>query len=137
MFKRKKAKLPTGGFSEVTSRLRGFIMDSQIQNGHELSLILGCSAISDDVAEKEEEESDKRLERIEFLIPLLYAYSHALAEGAVEYQRENASPEIKELPEDIWRESRRVMEQSTLSALMGGISQIVDMGLLEIPRKRK
>jgi hypothetical protein len=30
-----------------------------------------------------------------------------------------------------------MMEQVTMSALMGGISQIVDMGLLEIPRKKK
>jgi hypothetical protein len=91
----------------------------------------------DEVAEMEEDESDKRLARIDYLIPLLYAYSHSLAEGAVEYQRENASAEVKDLPEELWRESRRMMEQVTMSALMGGISQIVDMGLLEIPRKKK
>jgi hypothetical protein len=136
MFKKKKS-VPDVSITEITRRLRGFILDSQIQNGHELSVILGCSEISDEVAEMEEDESDKRLARIDYLIPLLYAYSHSLAEGAVEYQRENASAEVKELPEELWRESRRMMEQVTMSALMGGISQIVDMGLLEIPRKKK
>jgi hypothetical protein len=136
MFKKKKS-VPDVSITEITRRLRGFILDSQIQNGHELSVILGCSEISDEVAEMEEDESDKRLARIDYLIPLLYAYSHSLAEGAVEYQRENASAEVKDLPEELWRESRRMMEQVTMSALMGGISQIVDMGLLEIPRKKK
>lgn len=135
MFKKKRPKDVTLG--ELNSRLRGYILDSQIQNGHELSVLLGCTSLSDEVAEREEEESDKRLERISYLVPLLYAYSHTLSEGAVEYQRQNLPAELKELPDELWTASRRMMEQVTMSALMGAVSQLIDMGLLEVPRKMK
>ena len=137
MFKRKKKATTSVSLSELTSRLRGFILDTQIQSGHELSVILGCSAISDEVAEREEEESDKRLEKIEYLIPLLYAYSQSLSEGAVEMQRLNLPEELQELPPELWSDSKLMMKQLTLSVLMGSIAQLVDMGLLEIPRSIK
>ena len=136
MFKKKPKANPLS-IAEMTARLRSFVMDSQIQDGHELSVILGCSVISEEVQEREEEESDKRLERIEYLVPLLYAYAHMLAEGAVELQRVNLPKDLKDLPDEIWWESRKMMEQVSLSALLGSVSQLVDMGLLQIPRSRK
>jgi hypothetical protein len=123
--------------NDITNRIRGFILDSQIQNGHELSLMLGCTTLSEDVQEREEEESDKRVEKIQYLIPILFAHVHLLAEGAVDFQKANAPEELAEIPEEIWRESRKMMEQASLTALMGSISQLVDMGLLDIPRKYK
>jgi hypothetical protein len=137
MFGKKKKAEFNLSLAEVTARLRGFILDSQIQNAHELSTILGCSSLSDEVAEREEEESDKRVEKINYLVPLLFAHSHALAEGAVEFQRSTLSPEVKGLPDEVWWESRKMMEQIAVSTLIGSVSQLVDMGLLEIPRKLK
>ena len=135
MFKKKTVKgIP---LEEVTRRLRGFILDSQVQNAHEMSVILGCAAISEEVQEREEEESDKRTERISYLVPMLYAFSHALADGAMEYQRGNVPDTIKDLPKEIWYQSRSMMTDLALSALMGSISQLVDMGLLEVPKKNK
>ena len=135
MFLKKKKKNVTLG--DITNRIRGFILDSQIQNAHELSVILGCSIISDEVQEREEEESDKRIEKISYLVPLLYAHVHLLAEGAVEYQKSTLPEELKDLPAEIWTESRKMMEQVALSAIVGSVSQIIDMGLLDIPRKHK
>ena len=124
--------------ADVTNRLRGFILDSQIQNAHELSVILGCSPLSDELQEKEEEESDNRVDKIGSLIPLLYAHAHVLAEGAVEFQRANVKSEaLKHLPDEMWWESRKLMEQMALSVLLGSVSQLVDMGLLTVSKKRK
>jgi hypothetical protein len=124
--------------ADVTNRLRGFILDSQIQNAHELSVILGCSPLSDELQEKEEEESDNRVDKIGSLIPLLYAHAHVLAEGAVEFQRANVKSEaLKNLPDEMWWESRKMMEQMALSVLLGSVSQLVDMGLLTVSKKRK
>jgi hypothetical protein len=135
MFLKKKKKNVT--LSDINNRIRGFILDSQIQNAHELSVILGCSIISDEVQEREEEESDKRIEKISYLVPLLYAHVHLLAEGAVEYQKSTLPEELKGLPDEIWMESRKMMEQVALSAIVGSVSQLIDMGLLDIPRKHK
>lgn len=137
MFKKKKKEHNVPSIAEISSRLRGFIMDSQIQNGHELSVILGCSNISEELQIHEEQESDKRLEKIAHLVPLLYAYAHTLSEGAVEYQRSNTPEALGELPDELWWESRKMMEQVALSALMGAFSQIIDMDLLKIPKGRK
>lgn len=133
---RKKSR-STITLNEVNSRLRGFILDSQIQNGHEISVLLGCSNISEEVAEHEEAESDKRLQKITYLIPLLYSYSHLLAEGAVEFQKQNMPAELKDISEELWDTSRRMMEQVIFSAVTGSISQLIDMELLKTPRSIK
>ena len=133
--RKKQSELSLG---DISTRLRGFVLDSQIQNAHELSVILGCSPLSEELQEKEEDESDARVERIASLIPLLYAHAHVLAEGAVEFQRSNVSSEsLKNLPDEMWWESRKMMEQMALSVLLGSVSQLTDMGLIEIPKKRK
>ena len=133
LFKRKKPNL---SMADMSSRLRGFILDSQIQHPHDLAEMLGLSAISDEVAEREEEESDIRVERIAHLIPLVYTYAHSLAEGSIELQRK-ALPELQEIPDELWMISRRMMEQVALSAMLGSIAQLIDMGLLDIPKKKK
>jgi hypothetical protein len=134
-FRKKKPKV---SISDIPIRIRGFILDSQVDDPHELSVILGCSVISDEVQQKEETESDKRVEKIGYLIPLLYSHSHLLSEGTVELQRANASSEeVKALPDEIWWETRKMMEHIAITALMGSVSQLVDMGLLEIPKEHR
>jgi len=132
--KKKKDVLPP--IAEINNRIRGFIMDSQIQNSHELAFILGLPAISDEIAEKEEQVSDDRVERIQYLMPMLYAYAHTLAEASIEYQKSNTE-NLEGLPKEMWIFGRRLLEQVALSALMGSTSQLIDMGLLEIPKRIK
>ena len=134
LFKKSKADLT---MAEISTRMRGFLLDSQINNAHEISLILGCAAESDELMEKEEEESEKRLERISHLIPLLYAHAQSLSQGAVEYQRSNLPTSMGKLPDAVWWDSRKLLEQVSVAALLGAISQLVDMGLLEIPKRYK
>jgi hypothetical protein len=136
--KKKKNKMTDPvSLSEVTARLRGFLIDSQIQNAHDLAVILGCSPLSDELKEMEEDESDKRVDRISHLVPLLFAQAHALAESSIEYQKSNLTKEIEDLPNETWWESRKVLEQVAMSALLGSVSQLVDMGLLKLPKRKK
>lgn len=139
MFWNRRRSHPEMTLTEITSRLRGFILDSQINNAHEISVILGCAPTSEEVAEKEEEESEKRVDAISYLFPLIYAHAHALSDGATSFQKQ-ALPtlgEIPNIPEEVWIESRKLMEQVSIAALVGSISQLVDMGLLEIPKMRR
>jgi hypothetical protein len=142
MSKKKKKKnknkvVDPVSLAEVTARLRGFLIDSQIQNAHELAVILGCSPLSEELREMEEDESDKRVERIAHLVPLLFAQSHALAESSIEYQKSNMSKDAPELPSETWWESRKILEQVAMSALLGSVSQLVDMGFLKLPKGKK
>jgi hypothetical protein len=131
------SKKPTDiSLAEINSRLRGFLLDSQIQEATELAVILGCSAISDEVAEREYEESDNRVTRISGLMPLMYAYAHTLAEAATEYQKQNTVFEMQ-IPDEIWQFSRKLTEQIAMSTLLGAVSQLIDMGALELPSTKK
>lgn len=129
---RRKRKVIT--LADVSSRLRGFILDSQINDAHELALVLGCSPISDEVALREEDESERRVSEISILTPLLYAFAHSLAEASVEHQKSTLADADK-VPDEIWMTSRRLIEQVAISVLLGSVSQLVDMKLLEVPRK--
>ena len=121
--------------SEINLRLRGFLLDSQINNAHDISIILGCGYISEEVAEKEEEESEKRVDKISHLTPLIHAHATALSTGAVEYQRSQVSEDTANFPDEMWWESKKLLEQVSVASLLGSISQLVDMGLLEIPKR--
>ncbi len=130
-----KKKSPNISISEINSRVRGFLYDSQIDSAYDISIILGCGPISTEVAEKEEEESEKRMDNISYLMPLLYAQAQALAQGSMEYQRANVAESLSSLPDELWWESRKLLEQISSAAMMGAIAQLVDMGLLEIPKR--
>lgn len=131
-FKKKSSEV---SIAEINTRLRGFLLDSQINDAYDISIILGCGHISTEVAEKEEEESEKRVERISHLVPLIYAHSQALSQGSVEYQRANLPDSFPNLPDEVWWDSRKLMEQVSTAAMLGSIAQLVDMGLLEIPKR--
>ncbi len=49
LFKKPKADLT---MAEISTRMRGFLLDSQINNAHEISMILGCAAESDELMRK-------------------------------------------------------------------------------------
>lgn len=131
-FKKKVSEISIG---EINTRLRGFLLDSQINDAYDISLILGCAHISIEVAEKEEEESEKRVERISHLVPLIYAHSQALSQGSIEFQRSNLPENFSALPDEIWWDSRKLLEQVSTAAMLGSIAQLVDMGLLDIPKR--
>ena len=133
MFK-KKPRLPS--LRKMKGKLREFILDTQLEDPHTLSVAMGCAPISEEVAEREEEESDKRLEKISHLIPLLYAYSHVVADGTSDIQRSSIKLS-EELPEEVWNYNRQLVEQLSFAVLVGSVSQMVDMGLLKINTQRK
>jgi hypothetical protein len=130
----RKHPSPDISVSEIQARIRGFVYDSQIPNPQEVSSFLGCSAISEEVNNKEEEESDLRVGRISPLIPILYALSHAMAQGTVAHQKEVAQEEI---PSEAWKATQKIFTQIATNTLVGAISQLVDLGMLNMPSRKR
>jgi hypothetical protein len=135
--RRKNIKKAEALLGDISGRLRAFIFDSQIQEADALSVAIGCKPISPEVAEKEEQESDKRVQKIAYLLPLLYAHAHTISDGAMNYQRAALEKEFDiadQLDPEIWEYSKSLLEQLSLSTLIGSITQLVDMGLLQVPK---
>ena len=133
----KKNKRTKFTMADMSARTRAFILDSQVQHGHEISVLLGCSAISDEGADHEEQESDKRVDRIAYMIPVMYAYAKTLADGTSGFQQFQLPEEFKSLPEELWLHNKKFLEEYAFSVLVGAMSQIVDMGFLLVPKDKK
>lgn len=128
----------TPSVAEISARLRGFLLDSQVPTPHEMAELIGCTPISDEVAIMEEEQSDKRVDRLALLIPILYAFAKTMSEASVEHQRSSADIEIQNLPNEVWQYSRKLVEQVGMATLLGALSQLVDMGLVSVhPKLRR
>ena len=124
----------------MKAKVREFILDSQVPNPHEISEALGCSPISDEVAEREEEESDKRLEHISHLIPLLYGYSALFAAAFINESQvfsEDVPEELALVVNKITESTKQVLEDAMAYFLVGAVSQMVDLNLLHLDEKRK
>jgi len=136
-FRKKHLKLPD---DILTSRIRGFILDSQAPSAHHMSLLLGLSPMSDEVAEHEEEDSDIRVSKIDHLLPVLFAFSTTMAEAAVAHQKAHIEDEAEDdeesilshLPPEIWDATQGMFTTVSMNTLVGAVSQLVDMGFLEV-----
>jgi hypothetical protein len=122
---------------DMSTRTRGFILDSQISDGHEVCALLGCSTISDEGAAHEEYESDMRVERISHLIPLLYAYAKTLAEGTNMRQLQSLPDSLSDIPKEVWEQTAKMMEEFAFSALVGAVSQLIDLELITLPKDKR
>lgn len=144
MFKRKKPKYTQlTSVKEIKKKIREFILDSQVPNANEVALALGCVPISDEILEREEEESDLRVERIQFLIPLLYGYASMFSQAFIQEARNNAAeenevpPEMAKVINRITEETQQVLEDAMSHFLIGAVSQLIDLEMLVINKRRK
>ena len=133
MFGKKKTEIVNA--SNLNSNLREFLFDSQIDNAKEISVLLGATPISDELMEREQDESDSRVKEISFLLPLLYAYSNLIAKGLIQYQKDTMPEIFKTLPPEALSGTHKMLQEASLSTLIGALSQLVNLGYVEVPKK--
>jgi len=130
---RKKNKEPFDRdrlMAEIMYRVRGMFLDSQLEEAFALSVIAGASYVSDDIAEKEREDSDKRVERISFLLPMITTHAFQLSKATTELLKTKMKDE--EVPEDYFKFYQERSQSLMMSCAIGSIAQMVDIGLLEL-----
>jgi hypothetical protein len=143
IFKKKKKldKLSSiNNMLDVKNKIREFFLDTQSPDANQMALILGCVPISDEVMEREEEESDKRIERIAYLFPLIDSYSDLFSQAYIRVNLSDAEAlpaEMQEHFHELQSQSRLAIEEAFNQILMGAITQVVDLSLLEVPKGRK
>jgi hypothetical protein len=139
VFKKKKPKYQQiTNVQQIKAHLREFILDSQIENGAEIAEDFGCPIISDELLEKEEEESHRRVDEISFLIPLLYGYSTLFADAFVSNMNipHSDDPRMHKLIHELTDSTKQTFEAAMSHLLIGSVSQMVDLGLLKLPKRK-
>ena len=125
----------------IVSRIKEFILDSQVENYEHIIEMLSGNPMSEDVAQREFEESNIRTERVKHLAPLLYLFANSMAEGLVEHQRahlEETEEDVEEeLTEKMWNATQRVFAEIAFTTTVGAVSQLLDMGLINTSKKRR
>jgi hypothetical protein len=121
---------------DVGSSVRNLLIDSGIPNIDFFDGALGIHAASDDVIEKEMEESETRLSNIAPIMPIVYAYCAMIKDASTaaiveemnvpEEQREAISAVINKFAMGI-----------SLGATTGILSQLVDHGLVHLNVRKR
>jgi hypothetical protein len=138
-FKKKKVEITLDELTtEVMARIRGLYLDAQFKDAFALSVLSGTTMVSDEVAEMEQAASDRRFKRVEHLTPLIVAQTFAIAKSNMEYHKTTMSGDLSEVPEKVWSQMVTHSHQMMLGAVLGSISQMVDLNLLSVgPRRPK
>lgn len=117
---------------EIMYRVRGMFLDAQLEEAFALSVLAGASYVSDEIAEREQQDSDKRVERIAHLIPLIHVQTYQISKATTELFKTKLGEEANEAPEGYWDMYFDRSQQITLACVIGSVAQMVDVGLLSL-----
>lgn len=115
---------------DIDAHIRELLFDCQFPEANQIAILLGSPSISDEIIEKEEEESDRRVEPLNHLFPILDSYATLVAEGVVALQK--LDPDVNDLPERFWNITTRLLKMVSFSVLVGTLSQLNEMNLIEV-----
>ena len=123
----------------IQGKIREFLFDTQIEEAEHMSELMGCSPLSEDLFDRESDESERRVEKIEHLVPLAFAYATTLADALVKHELDHDSDKSKNPAYALV--TRKMILTTAFPAIVAAISQMVDLGLLKPivkkPRTRK
>jgi hypothetical protein len=110
---------------------RELLFDSQMRNPLAIADALGLPPISDELADKEFEESEKRIAKVDWLIPIFGAISHLLSSAYIS-QSMIASEGDEEIPDEFWELLHNRLETFGVSVLLTTISTLQDTGIIDV-----
>jgi hypothetical protein len=93
-------------------------------------LLAGMIGVSEDVAEKEEEESMRRLAGIEAILPILTTISSWLAETAMNFQLQSVAPE--DIPDEFRDHMAGMFFSVVQGALCSTFAVLNDLDMIDI-----
>lgn len=113
---------------------RWYAYDAGLEEPNNIATALGMLPTSEDGERLEEEGSDKRIERIAPLFPLMESIADINAQAIATLQLDSYMDSASLNPEDLEHERIHIEEmyrQIGLSALIAGISAGIELGVLE------
>jgi hypothetical protein len=136
MFWKKKSKAKRVQIKQLPLPvlIRQVIYDTMLMPAEEIAYAMGLPPISDDVAEMEERESQKRLERFSTLIPFIDSHADIAAKiAASAYMIEDEEEDYNELGklgiEDV-EQLTKLFRLVALSSSVSCVSTLFNLGLI-------
>ena len=136
MFWKKKSKVKRVQIKQLPLPvlIRQVIYDTMLMPAEEIAYAMGLPPISDDVAEMEERESQKRLEKFSSLIPFIDSHADIVAKiTASAYMIEDSEEDYGELGklgiEDV-AQLTKLFRLVALSSSVSCISTLFNLGLI-------
>jgi len=129
-FEHFKEEIPLG------TLMRWYLYDTDLaEHPNELALLLGMNPVSDEGHEHETNESDERLDEIEYLIPFISTIAELGADVIVAMQVDEIKKREPEafLEKEIERETEMMHMMYRMigfSTLLGGLSSAMKLGLI-------
>lgn len=110
---------------------RNILYDSMLDNPEKLANKLGLPSISEEVSEMEAEASEKRLEKISVLYPIIEAHAEIASE--ISFAGYSKSSELDLEEEDSAENLRMFFKILAFSSAISCLSTLVDLGLIDTP----
>jgi hypothetical protein len=136
MFWKKKSKAKRVQIKQLPLPvlIRQVIYDTMLMPAEEIAYAMGLPPISDDVAEMEERESQKRLERFATLLPFIDSHADIAAKiAASAYMIEDEEEDYNELGklgiEDV-EQLTKLFRLVALSSSVSCVSTLFNLGLI-------
>jgi hypothetical protein len=139
-FKKKKANIPEDIMALIEqiekdptpimdNFSRELLFDAKFENPLKVASLLGLPPISDELAVKEQEESNKRIKKIAWLIPLFQSVSNLVASGIIV---ESIADRNDNFPDEFYEVLQHRLESVCMAALLSTMSTLVDVELVKI-----
>jgi hypothetical protein len=108
---------------------RELLFDAKFENPLKVAALLGLPPISEELAVKEQEESDKRIKKVSWLIPLFQSVSNLVASGIIV---ESIAANEDDFPDEFYETLQHRLESVCMAALLSTVSTLVDVELVKI-----
>ncbi len=118
----------------ISTLARWYIYDTELGEPNEVAELLGMTNVSEEGNEKEREDSDKRMDNIEYLLPYIDAIANISSDVITNIQ---VSEITKKHPDDKEEIEREIGTMSVLykvigmAAIVGAFSTAMEIGLIK------
>lgn len=119
----------------IKAKIREFLYDTQMEEAEHMAELMGCTPISDDLFDREVNESEKRVDKIEMLIPLAYAFVSTFSEAVIKHEMAHDEEKSK-TPAQV-HTMRNLIMSTSFPAIVATLSQMVDLGVIDVTVQKK
>jgi hypothetical protein len=119
----------------IKAKIREFLYDTQLEEAEHMAELMGCSPISDDLFDREMSESELRVEKIKYLVPLAYALTTTLSDAFVRHEIAHDEEKAKDARQAALMKT--LIMSTSFPAVVGALSQMVDLGVIKTVNPKK